>query len=276
MRTMFLKLCKDKMAIVSLLFLVCVIIAGLFAQLIAPHDANYTSIANKYQPMSSTYWLGTDHLGRCIFSRLLYGIRTTFFLALLTMLITMTIGAFFGVVSGYFKGKIDQFFMRVCDIMLSFPSEVMILAVVGLLGPGIFNVIVASICVKWAWYTRMVRGIVYDSSNQNYILFSKTIGMPKRFILSKHVLPIAMPQIFILASLDTGWVILSISALSFLGLGVQAPTAEWGSMLSEARNVLLTYPEQMIAPGIAILLVVAALNYLGDSMSDVLDKKEAL
>lgn len=274
MKQFIRKLWRDKIACLCLLFLVIVSIAGIFASWLAPHDPNLTNIALKYEPPSSTYWLGTDQLGRCLFSRLLYGIRTTFFLALLTMGITLLIGAFFGLVSGYFKGKVDQFFMRLCDILLSFPSEVMILAIVGLLGPGIFNVIVASICVKWAWYTRMVRGMVYESSTQNYITFSKAIGMSNSYILRKHVLPVALPQLFILASLDTGWVILSISALSFLGLGVQAPTAEWGSMLSEAKNVLLTYPEQMIAPGVTILLVVAALNYLGDSMRDVLDKKE--
>ncbi|OIJ18185.1 nickel ABC transporter permease subunit NikC [Anaerobacillus alkalidiazotrophicus] len=269
------KLVKDKIALICLTLLIITIFVGVFAPLIVVNDPNLVNIINKFAKPSLNYPLGTDHLGRCILSRLIFGVRTTIFLALLTMLATIFIGVVLGIISGYFKGKIDEILMRICDVMLSFPSQVMILAIVGMLGPGIFNVIVANIIVKWAWYTRMIRGIVLKASESNYILYSKAVGTSTPFILAKHILPSSLSQIIILATLDTGWVILNISALSFLGLGVQPPTAEWGSMLSEARNVLMSHPTQMLAPGIAILVVVAAFNYLGDSLRDVLDPKDA-
>jgi nickel transport system permease protein len=190
------------------------------------------------------------------------------------MAITIVIGTIIGLISGYNRGKLDECIMRLCDIMLSFPSQVMILAIVGVLGVGIENVIIANIVVKWAWYSRMIRSSVIKYSRKNYILFSRTIGAPHFFIIRRHLLPNIMSELVLLATLDTGWVILNISALSFIGLGVQAPTAEWGLMLREAKNVMIQHPMQMVFPGIAILIVVAAFNMLGDCLRDILDPKE--
>ena len=187
---------------------------------------------------------------------------------------TITVGVLFGLLAGSFRGWIDEGLMRLCDVMLSFPSQVMILAIVGMLGVGIGNVVLANIIVKWAWYTRMIRSMVLKYNEKNYIIFSKATGSSKSFIIFKHLLPNVTPDIVILATLDTGWVILNLSALSFLGLGVQAPTAEWGAMLSEAQKVMTIHPEQMLAPGLAIMIVVAAFNLLGDSLRDALDPKE--
>jgi nickel transport system permease protein len=190
------------------------------------------------------------------------------------MAITIVIGTIIGLISGYNRSKLDECIMRLCDIMLSFPSQVMILAIVGVLGVGIENVIIANIVVKWAWYSRMIRSSVIKYSRKNYILFSRTIGAPHFFIIRRHLLPNIMSELVLLATLDTGWVILNISALSFIGLGVQAPTAEWGLMLSEAKNVMIQHPMQMVFPGMAILIVVAAFNMLGDCLRDILDPKE--
>ncbi|OTQ03769.1 nickel ABC transporter permease subunit NikC [Gilliamella apicola] len=268
------KLINNKTALICLIIITTMIILGILAPYIAPFDPNKVRIVRKYAAISSDHWLGCDHLGRDIFSRLLYGIRSTLFLSLLTMIITIIVGSVIGLISGYRRGKLDECIMRLCDIMLSFPSQVMILAIVGVLGVGIENVIIANIVVKWAWYSRMIRSSVIKYSRKNYILFSRAIGAPHSFIICRHLLPNIMSELVVLATLDTGWVILNISALSFIGLGVQAPTAEWGLMLSEAKNVMTQHPMQMVFPGIAILIVVAAFNMLGDCLRDILDPKE--
>ena len=270
------KLINNKTALICLIIIITMIILGILAPYIAPFDPNKVRIVRKYAAISSEHWLGCDHLGRDIFSRLLYGIRSTLFLSLLTMIITIIVGSIIGLISGYRRGKLDECIMRLCDIMLSFPSQVMILAIVGVLGVGIENVIIANIVVKWAWYSRMIRSSVIKYSRKNYILFSRAIGAPHSFIICRHLLPNIMSELVVLATLDTGWVILNISALSFIGLGVQAPTAEWGLMLSEAKNVMTQHPMQMVFPGIAILIVVAAFNMLGDCLRDILDPKEKL
>ena len=268
------KLINNKTALICMIIITTMIILGILAPYIAPFDPNKVRIVRKYAAISSDHWLGCDHLGRDIFSRLLYGIRSTLFLSLLTMIITIIVGSVIGLISGYRRGKLDECIMRLCDIMLSFPSQVMILAIVGVLGVGIENVIIANIVVKWAWYSRMIRSSVIKYSRKNYILFSRAIGAPHSFIICRHLLPNVMSELVVLATLDTGWVILNISALSFIGLGVQAPTAEWGLMLSEAKNVMTQHPMQMVFPGIAILIVVAAFNMLGDCLRDILDPKE--
>ncbi|OCG00038.1 nickel ABC transporter permease subunit NikC [Gilliamella sp. wkB195] len=265
---------SNKTALVCLIIIITIIVLGILAPYIAPFDPNKVRIVRKYAAISSEHWLGCDHLGRDIFSRLLYGIRSTLFLSLLTMIITIIVGSIIGLISGYQRGKLDECIMRLCDIMLSFPSQVMILAIVGVLGVGIENIIIANIVVKWAWYSRMIRSSVIKYSRKNYILFSRAIGAPHSFIIYRHLLPNVMSEVVILATLDTGWVILNISALSFIGLGVQAPTAEWGLMLSEAKNVMTQHPMQMVYPGIAILIVVAAFNMLGDCLRDILEPKE--
>lgn len=268
------QLINNKTALICLIIITTIVILGILAPYIAPYDPNKVRIVRKYASMSSQHWLGCDHLGRDILSRLLYGIRSTLFLSLLTMIITIVVGSLIGLISGYQRGKLDECIMRLCDIMLSFPSQVMILAIVGVLGVGIENVIIANIVVKWAWYSRMIRSSVIKYSRKNYILFSRAIGAPHSFIICRHLLPNVMSELVVLATLDTGWVILNISALSFIGLGVQAPTAEWGLMLSEAKNVMTQHPMQMVYPGIAILIVVAAFNMLGDCLRDILDPKD--
>ena len=247
---------------------------GALAPWIAPHDPYESNILMKFAPPSADYLLGTDQLGRCVFSRMLYGIQPTLFLSILTMIGTIGLGLILGVMAGYFRGWVDEVIMRTVDVMLSFPSQIMILAVVALLGVDIQNVIIASILVKWAWYARMIRTAVVKYTNMNYVLFSRAIGSGDRFIMTRHMLPAIAAELAVLASLDTGWAILNISTLSFLGLGVQAPMPEWGAMLNEAKNVMVSNPEQMLVPGIAVVILVGAFNLLGDSLRDVLDPKE--
>lgn len=272
---MLKRLLKNKMALMCIALILILIIAGIFAPLIVPNDPYENNILNKFAPYSWKYPLGTDHLGRCVFSRMIYGIRPTLFLSLITMMGTIGIGTLMGLLSGYFKGIIDNIIMRVIDIMLSFPSQIMILAVVALLGVDIRNVIIANVLIKWAWYARMIRTNVIKYTDKNFILFSRCIGSGERFILFRHMIPCIASEMAVLATLDIGWAILNISTLSFLGLGVQAPIPEWGAMLNEAKNVMTTNPIQMIAPGVAVVILVAAFNFLGDCLRDIFDPKEA-
>lgn len=265
---------EDKLGMLSLVIILTIFLAGILAPILAPHDPTEVNIKMKLLGMSASYPLGTDQLGRCVFSRLLYGIRTTVFLSLIAMIATISIGTILGMMAGFFRGWIDEIIMRICDIMLSFPSEVMILAIVGILGTGISNIIIANIIAKWAWYTRMVRSIVIQYIDKNYVRFAKVSGCSTFNIIKKHLIPGTIGEIGVLATLDTGWVILNISALSFLGLGVQAPTPEWGMMLSEAKNIMTIYPQQMLPAGLAILVVVAAFNFLGDSLQEALNPKK--
>ena len=219
-----------------LVVILLTVFAGVFAPLLAPHDPYENNILMKFASPSWEYPLGTDQLGRCVFSRMLYGIRPTFFLSLLTMAGTIGLGL--------------------------------------LMGVNIENVIIANIFIKWAWYARMIRTAVVKYTESNFILYSKSIGSGNYFILTHHMLPCIAAELAVLASLDTGWAILNISTLSFLGLGVQAPMPEWGAMLNEAKNVMISNPEQMLVPGIAVVVLVGAFNLLGDSLRDALDPKE--
>lgn len=272
---MIKRLLKNKMALICIALILMLVFMGIFAPLVAPNDPYENNILNKFAPYSWQYPLGTDHLGRCVLSRMIYGIRPTLFLSLVTMVGTIGIGTLMGLLSGYFKGIIDNVIMRIVDMMLSFPSQIMILAVVALLGVDIRNVIIANVFIKWAWYARMIRTNVIKYTDKNFILFSRCIGSGEKFILFRHMLPCIASEIAVLATLDIGWAILNISTLSFLGLGVQAPIPEWGAMLNEAKNVMTTNPIQMIAPGVAVVILVAAFNFLGDCLRDAFDPKEA-
>lgn len=271
---MIVRFLHNKTAVATVTIVLVIAITGIFAPLIAPNDPFKADIMNKYAPYSAQYPLGTDNLGRCILSRLIYGIRPTLGLAVLTMLGTIGLGGLMGLLAGYFRGMTEEIIMRVVDVMLSFPSQIMVFAVVALLGINVQNVILANVFIKWAWYARMIRTGVMQYRDKNFIQFSRCIGTPERFILIRHLMPSIASDLVVLASLDIGWAIINISTLSFLGLGVQAPTPEWGAMLNEAKNVLTSNPTQMIAPGIAIVVLVSAFNLMGDALRDILDPKE--
>lgn len=268
------RLIRNRAAVGTIGLVLIVALIGIFAPFIAPNDPYATDILNKFAGFSQQYTLGTDNLGRCILSRMIYGIRPTLGLAVLTMLGTIGLGALMGLLAGYFRGIVEEVIMRTVDVMLSFPSQIMVFAVVALLGISVQNVILANVFIKWAWYARMIRTGVMQYRDRNFVRFSRCIGTPESFILFRHLVPSIAADLAVLSSLDVGWAIINISTLSFLGLGVQAPTPEWGAMLSEAKNVLTSNPIQMLVPGIAVVILVAAFNLMGDALRDVLDPKE--
>ena len=268
------RLIRNRAAVGTIGLVLIVALIGIFAPFIAPNDPYATDILNKFAGFSWQYPLGTDNLVRCILSRMIYGIRPTLGLAVLTMLGTIGLGALMGLLAGYFRGIVEEVIMRTVDVMLSFPSQIMVFAVVALLGISVQNVILANVFIKWAWYARMIRTGVMQYRDRNFVRFSRCIGTPESFILFRHLVPSIAADLAVLSSLDVGWAIINISTLSFLGLVVQAPTPEWGAMLSEAKNVLTSNPVQMLVPGIAVVILVAAFNLMGDALRDVLDPKE--
>lgn len=268
------RLIRNRAAVGTIGLVLIVALIGIFAPFIAPNDPYEADILNKFAGFSRQYPLGTDNLGRCILSRMIYGIRPTLGLAVLTMLGTIGLGALMGLLAGYFRGIVEEVIMRTVDVMLSFPSQIMVFAVVALLGISVQNVILANVFIKWAWYARMIRTGVMQYRDRNFVRFSRCIGTSESFILFRHLVPSIAADLAVLSSLDVGWAIINISTLSFLGLGVQAPTPEWGAMLSEAKNVLTSNPVQMLVPGIAVVILVAAFNLMGDALRDVLDPKE--
>ncbi|PEZ08213.1 peptide ABC transporter permease [Bacillus sp. AFS018417] len=266
-------LIKDKLVIISLIVIVVTIIVGLFAPFFAPHDPNEVNMSLRYASPSWEHLLGNDHLGRCILSRIIYGIRPSVLWVLVALFISVLIGAVLGFLAGYFRGKVDAFLMRICDIMLSFPGYVMTLAIVGILGVGLENILIAFILVKWAWFARVIRTSVMQYSELDYVKFSKASGISNLQIIYKHLVPVTFSDIAVISSSSMGAMILQISGVSFLGLGIQAPNAEWGMMLNEAREVMFTRPELMLAPGLAIVIVVSAFNFLSDALQVAIDPK---
>ncbi|MDQ1914042.1 ABC transporter permease subunit [Paenibacillus sp. GD4] len=264
---------KDKVAAISLSILTLTMLAGLLAPWVAPHDPEEVHMELRFASASWEYLLGNDHLGRCILSRLIYGIRPSVLWVLFALAVTILFGGVAGFIAGYFRGKIDAILMRVCDIMLSFPGYVMTLAVIGILGVGLENILIAFILSKWAWFARIIRTSVMQFSESEYVKFSKALGVKDSKIMVNHVLPVAIPDIAVIASSSFGSMILQISGFSFLGLGIQAPHAEWGMMLNEAREVMFSRPELMLAPGLAIIVTVSAVNFLSDALQVALDPK---
>ncbi|MFS0726930.1 staphylopine uptake ABC transporter permease subunit CntC [Paenibacillus sp. 1P07SE] len=270
---LFRRLLKDRLAAISLAIVAGTMLIGLCAPLIAPHPPNLVQMELRFAGPSWQYWLGNDHLGRCVLSRMIYGIRPSVLWVLVALLASTGLGAIVGFISGYYRGRIDAWLMRVCDVMLSFPGYVMTLAIVGIMGAGLTNILIAFVVMKWAWFARVTRTAVMQYADTDYVRFAKVTGAGSFRIMTRHILPVTGSDLAVIASSTFGSMILQISGLSFLGLGIQAPHAEWGMMMNEARAVMFTRPEMMVAPGIAVILIVSAVNFLSDSLQKSLDPK---
>nr|WP_276564938.1 nickel ABC transporter permease subunit NikC [Brevibacillus halotolerans] len=267
------KLLSQKLMIICSMIIILMILLALFAPFLSPNDPNLVDITQKLQGPSSKFPLGTDHLGRCIWSRLIYGTRTSLGTAFFVMGFTMLISLPVGIFAGYRGGWVDYLFMRICDIFMAFPSLLLSLALIGILGPGLGNMIFAMVLVQWVFYARIIRGMVLSVKEQPFILAAKVCGTPKLVIVLKHILPTIVSQVVVLAFMDIGGVVLAISGLSFLGLGIQPPGAEWGMMINDSKPFFRNNPSLMLYPGMMILLVVIAFNLFGEALRDALDLK---
>lgn len=257
----------------GLLVIAVLALLAAIAPLIAPHDPMAIDPARKLAGPSSDFWLGTDNLGRDIFSRLLYGSRLSMGTAVLATLAIVSIGVPIGAVSGYFGGLIDDAIMRVVEVLLAFPSLILALAIIGVMGPGMTSVMAGLVAVWWVGYARIIRGSVLSLRERQFIEAAKAIGASNPRIIFLHLLPNVIGPVIVLATLELGTLLLAISGLSFLGLGAQPPTPEWGSMLNDGRRLFISAPQLMLYPGAAISLAVLGFNLLGDGLRDVLDPR---
>ncbi len=270
------RLTNDRLASSGLVVVVVLITAAVFAPLLAPHDPAQIDPLARLAGSTTNHPLGTDELGRDVLSRLLYGARWSLGIAALATMVVASIGVTIGLISGYLGGVLDTITMRIVDVLLAIPSLVLYLAIVGTLGPGIRNVFIALVCVAWAGYARVVRGIVLSIRERDFVRASRSLGAGHGRLMFRHVLPHVAGPVVVLASLQVGGTILALSALGFFGLGAQPPTPEWGTMINQGRLFLQTEPSLMIYPGIAISLAVLGFNLLGDGLRDALDPRLAI
>ena len=236
---------------------------------IAPQDPNLTATADKLQGPSTAHWLGTDDLGRDVFSRILTGGLTTVGLSAMALGISILIGVPLGLLSGYLGGRTDWALMRVVDIFLALPEYIVAMVITGLMGQGFGNLLLAILIIKWVGYTRLARSVVMQEKAKDYLMVSTISGASTVSIMRRHLLPHIVGPVMALATVDIGKVILLVASLSYLGLGVQLPSAEWGAMLNEAQMFFTQAPHLMVAPGLAIFLVVCAANWLGDQLQSL-------
>ncbi|WP_078552351.1 nickel transporter permease [Bacillus alkalicellulosilyticus] len=235
------------------------------------HDPFAIDMSNRLQGSSAMHWLGTDQLGRDVFARLVYGAKLTIGLGLFAIVMALCIGVPIGLFSGYIGGRVDAFFMRIIDGVLTFPDFILAIAIAGMLGPSLTNVIIAVVLVRWIVYARVVRGLVLAEKEKEYVLVSKVSFSSPVKTIRMHLLPQVMPDIIVMAAIDVGKVILLISAFSYIGIGAQQPIPEWGAMLNDGRGYFQVVPSLMIYPGIAIMLTVLCCNLLGDGLKSYFD-----
>ncbi len=260
--------------LIGIVLAVFLIILALCAPLIAPNDPLKVAMANTLQKPSADFPLGTDQLGRCVLSRLLYGARTSLGVTCLVLLITVFIGTVIGTVSGLFAGKLpDKLLTAFCEIVLAFPGLILALVISGLLGPGIVNVMLAIALVSWARYARVVRSLVISIREADYMKAAKVSGTDGLHLVTRHILPNIGGAVGTVAVTDIGSTILKFAGLSFIGLGAQAPEAEWGMMINEARLYMAKMPELILYPILAVTISVFAFQLISDGLRDRLDDK---
>jgi peptide/nickel transport system permease protein len=264
---------RRRQAQIGGLIVLLLVLAAVFAPQIAPYDPYEINVKDRLLPPSTTYLFGTDDLGRDMFSRVIYGARTTIQTGVVVVLIAATFGSLIGLVSGYFGGKTDLVIMRLIDVMLAFPYILLALAIVATLGPSLQNALIAIGIAYVPGWARFVRGNVLSISKQEYVTSARAVGASSPRIMRSHVFSNILPSIIVLASLDFPAAVLSTAALSYVGLGAQPPTAEWGSLLTGARSYMYTAPWLVNFPGLAIFVTMLGFNLLGNALRDTLDPK---
>lgn len=265
-------LTEKKIAAFSAAVILGMILMALFAPFLTPYT--YEEIRdplNRLAFPSAQHLLGTDELGRDVFTRLLYGARTSLVVGIVPTMLSVTAGAVLGILAGFLGGWVDTVIMRLADIMLAFPSMLLAMVIMYTLGDGILNIFLALALVNWAGVARIVRAETLKIREMEYIEAARCIGVRSGTVMRRHILPNCIPALIVLFTLNIPSAILSESSLSFLGLGIQKPMASWGLMVNTGRQYLYTNPILSLAPGTAIMLVVLAFNFLGDGLRDILD-----
>nr|WP_019121879.1 nickel transporter permease [Brevibacillus massiliensis] len=268
------RLRKQKAALIGGGIVILFVLIGLLAPVLAPYDPTEQNLKINLQPPSSDHWLGTDDAGRDVFSRLLYGARISLTIGFFSVIGSLVIGGLLGLLAGYFGKWIDTLISRLFDMMLAFPSILLAIAIVAILGPGLFNALLAIAIINIPTFGRLIRSRVLSVKQEEYIMAARAQGMTQWRLIFRHVLPNSWVPLIVQGTLGIGTAVLDAAALGFLGLGAQPPDAEWGKMLSDAKGYITNAPWLMLCPGIAIMLSVLGFNMFGDGLRDALDPKE--
>lgn len=267
------RLKKNKAAMLSLLIIIVLVFIAIFADFVAPYSPEEQDLRNKLQGPSSEHLLGTDHLGRDIFSRIIYGSRVSLSVGIVAESIAVIIGIIMGTLAGFYGGKVDYFISILIEVFASFPFILFAIAVMFVLGPGITNVFIAIGVIGWTTLARTIRGQVIQLKEKEYIEAAKASGSPKIRTIIKHIIPNCLSTIIVIVTLHIPGDIITEATLSFLGLGVQPPMPSWGEMINSARKFMRQAPTYSLFPGIAIMLTVLSFNTLGDGLRDALDPR---
>lgn len=269
----FKRLIKGKLALLGLIIFLAVIVVSLLAPWISPYDPNATNTSELIKPPSAAHWMGTDELGRDVLSRIISGTRISLVVGVIAVLIALASGSLLGLIAGYWRGYIDNVIMSVMDAIWAFPTLILALAITAALGPSLTNVTIAIGLVFTPGFARLVRGMVLTVREREYIQSARSIGLNDREIITRYIWPNITPTIIVQASLNAAQAIIAEASLSFLGLGIQPPAASWGSMLKAGYPYLEMASWLSIFPGLAILITVLGLNFLGDGLRDAMDIK---
>ncbi|MBV7331196.1 ABC transporter permease [Chloroflexi bacterium TSY] len=267
------QLLRNRAALVGAVIVVLEILIALFAPYIAPYDPIEQTIYDALQAPSSKYLLGTDEVGRDILSRILHGTSISLRVGLISVGIGCVLGVLLGLIAGYYGGHVDNFILRLMDIWLAFPGILLALAIIAVLGPSLFNVMIAVGLSATPTYVRVTRGSVLSLREMEYVLGARAIGCRGFQIMRRHILPNVLPAIIVLSTLGVASAILTAAALSFIGLGAQPPTPEWGAMLTMGRQFIRQAWWVTTFPGLAIMITVLGINLLGDGLRDALDPR---
>ena len=270
---------ENRGAVVGLVFFIAVVLIAVFADFIAPHAPNHQYRDALLQPPfwqdggSIKFPLGTDAIGRDMLSRLIHGAQYSLFIGCIVVSISLVAGIIFGLLAGFFRGRVDTFIMRIMDIVLAFPSLLLALVLVAILGPSLINAMIAIAIVQQPHYVRLTRAAVMTEMTKDYVTAARVIGIRSLRLMFVTILPNCMAPLIVQAALSFSTAILDAAALGFLGMGAQPPTPEWGTMLAEAREFILRAWWVVTFPGVAILTTVLAINMMGDGLRDALDPK---
>ena len=267
------RLKRNKAAIVGGVIVCAFVLVALLASVIAPYPPNEGDLSLRLKPPSADHWLGTDALGRDILSRVIYGAQVSLQIQVVAVLIALVLGTLLGMFGGYYGGMTDNVIMRLMDILLAFPGIFLAISIIAVLGPGLLNLMLAAGIYSVPQFARIVRGSVLSLKEKEFVEAARAAGESDANIIFRYLLPNSMAPIIIQTTLRMATVLLTASGLSFLGLGVQPPSAEWGAMLSTARPYLITAPQLATFPGLAIMLVVMGFNLFGDGLRDSLDPR---
>lgn len=269
------RLRKNKLAMLGLAILVVMVALAVCADRIADYDTNVTgmNMAERLQTPSAKHWFGTDSYGRDVFARIIHGSRLSLSLSIFAMLAAVAIGSIIGAIAGYYGGRVDDVLMRLMDILLAIPPMLMSISIVAALGHSMVNLMIALSLAYIPVFARVIRSSILTVKGQEFIEAAKACGTSNARIILRHIIPNAIGPIIVQATLAMGSTILIISSLSFMGMGIQPPQPEWGTMLYEGRDLIRTSPYLVIFPGIAIALAVLSLNLLGDGLRDALDPR---